>query len=352
MKKIQWWKNYNFFFRKNYLKVISNFDVRKNYIEILEKKISKLLKVKYTVFTTSGSNALLLALSSIPLKEKSKILIPNRTWVATAHAVYNKNFKLEIADVDIDTMNFDLSFDKIKNKKLDAVVLVNLNGRNAKFDNKTKVNSLNLIEDCAQSFLSFRDRNKLPNKVVSCYSTGATKLLNTFQGGFCTTNNTNIYKKILLSRNHGVYDNFTDSWKSPGYNFKPTNLQCFIGTQELNDIWKKRSMCKKINEMYVNKIKNNKIKIISKNYSKMEFPLYTLALVSNKSKFISFMKKHKIQIRPLPPSISSAKYLTKGNTSNKFKNSEIFSTKGVYLPCGPSQNLNDIIRVIKIANRY
>ena len=81
-------------------------------------------------------------------------------------------------------MNFDLSFDKIKNKKLDAVVLVNLNGRNAKFDNKIKVNSLNLIEDCAQSFLSFRDRNKLPNKVVSCYSTGATKLLNTFQGGF------------------------------------------------------------------------------------------------------------------------------------------------------------------------
>ena len=137
MKKIQWWKNYNFFL-KNYLKVISNFDVRKNYIEILEKKISKLLKVKYTVFTTSGSNALLLALSSIPLKEKSKILIPNRTWVATAHAVYNKNFKLEIADVDIDTMNFDLSFDKIKNKKLDAVVLVNLNGRNASLIIKLK----------------------------------------------------------------------------------------------------------------------------------------------------------------------------------------------------------------------
>ena len=93
--------------------------------------------------------------------------------------------------------------------------------------------------------MSFRDQNKLPNKVVSCYSTGATKLLNTFQGGFCTTNSTNIYKKILLSRNHGVYDNFTDSWKTPGYNFKPTNLQCFIGIQELNDIWKKDQCVKK-----------------------------------------------------------------------------------------------------------
>ena len=53
-------------------------------------------------------------------------------------------------------------------------------------------------------------------------------------------------------------------------------------------------MCKKINELYVSKIKNNKIKIISTNYSKMEFPLYTLALVNNKSKFINFMKKYKI----------------------------------------------------------
>ncbi|MDC3206096.1 DegT/DnrJ/EryC1/StrS family aminotransferase, partial [Candidatus Pelagibacter sp.] len=311
-----------------------------------------LLKVKHTVFTTSGSNALLLALNSLPLKKKSKVLIPNRTWVATAHAVYNKNFKLKVVDVDPSTMNFDLSFEKLKNKELDAVIIVNLNGRNAKFDNKIKTSSLNLIEDCAQSFLSFRGQNKLPNKVVSCYSTGVTKLLNTFQGGFCTTNNSNIYKKILLSRNHGVYDNFTDSWKFPGYNFKPTNLQCFIGIQELNDIWKKRSMCKKINELYVSKIKNNKIKIISTNYSKMEFPLYTLALVNNKSKFINFMKKYKIQIRPLPPSISSAKYLVKENIFNKFKNSKIFSSKGVYLPCGPSQNLVDINKVIKIANNY
>ena len=35
---------------------------------------------------------------------------------------------------------------------------------------------------------------------------------------------------------------------------------------------KKRSMCKKINEMYVNKIKNNKIKIISKTIQKWNFP--------------------------------------------------------------------------------
>ena len=74
---------------------------------------------------------------------------------------------------------------------------------------------------------------------ISCFSTGTTKLLNTFQGGFCATSDKKIYNRILLSRNHGVYDYYADKWKMPGYNLKPTNLQCFIGINELKGIKKR-----------------------------------------------------------------------------------------------------------------
>ena len=60
-----------------------------------------------------------------------------------------------------------------------------------------------------------------------------------FSGGFCATNNKKLYKKLLLIRNHGVYDNLTDSWCMPGYNLKPTNLQCFIGIDEIRNVGKK-----------------------------------------------------------------------------------------------------------------
>ena len=62
-------------------------------------------------------------------------------------------------------------------------------------------------------------------------------------------------------------------------------------------------------------------------------------------------QKKKIEIRYFPPSLNEAKYLN-FNSKKKFKNSKLLSKKGVYLPCGPSQNINEIKAVIKIINEY
>tara|TARA_B110000483_G_scaffold243657_1_gene334951 strand:- start:8287 stop:9348 length:1062 start_codon:yes stop_codon:yes gene_type:complete len=353
MKNISWWKNFNFLNdKKNISDLFNKFDNKKNYIKILEKKLSDILKVKYVVFTTSGSSALTIALRAFPLKLDSKILIPDRTWVATAHAAYNNGHKVLIEDTNDFNMNFDYTKKNVyKKKKFDAAILVNINGKNCKFESINSSKKVYIIEDCAQSFLSFR-KKKLPHGHISCFSTGTTKLMNTFQGGFCTTNSKSLYQKLLLIRNHGVYDNLTDSWSMPGFNLKPTNLQCFIGIDEIKNIWKKRKKCIEINDLYKKNLNSQKIDIISKNYSSTEFPLYVQAKVNNKKRFIEYMKINKIQIRPLPPSISSANYLYPKKNKEKFKNSNNFFKKGVFLPCGPSQKISDIKRVIELINKY
>ena len=353
MKHISWWKNYNFFFQNKATirNIISKFNVDKNYVKILEKKLSKALGIKYVAFTTSGSSALMLALHSITLKSKLKVLVPARTWVATAHAAYNMNHTVNIVDINKKTLNFDLvrKNSKLINKN-DIVITVNINGKNSLINKFKKNKNTIIIEDSAQSFLSFRkEKNKMIK--ISCFSTGTTKLLNTFQGGFCATSDKKIYNRILLSRNHGVYDYYADKWKMPGYNLKPTNLQCFIGINELKGIKKKKLACKQIFKIYKSKVKNKKIEIFDPQYSKEEFPLYVIALVKNKSKFLKYMKNNKIQVRPLPPSISTAKYFFQKRKIS-FKNSDSIYKKGVYLPCGPSQNQNDIQKVIKIINNY
>jgi dTDP-4-amino-4,6-dideoxygalactose transaminase len=353
MKYIYWWKNYNFFFenKTNFKKIISSFDVNKKYIQFLEKKLARMLGVNYIVFTTSGSSALTLALHAVGLKTKMKVTIPDRTWVATAHAAYNMNHILNIVDVSKKTLNLDLNNKNLSVlKNSDVAITVNINGKNCQIGKLNKNNKkLVIIEDSAQSFLSFR--SKINNKIkVSCYSTGSTKLLNTFQGGFCATNNKKLYNKILLSRNHGVYDFFTDKWRMPGYNLKPTNLQCFIGINELKNIKQKKANCKKIFNLYRNQVKNKKVKVFDPEYSKNEFPLYVMAVVENKNKFINYMKKKKVQIRPLPPPISSANYFIKKKI--KLNNSQYIYKKFIYLPCGPSQKIEDIKRVIKIINKF
>ena len=53
------------------------------------------------------------------------------------------------------------------------------------------------------------------------------------------------------------------------------------------------------------------------------------------------MKKYKIQIRPLPPSISTAKYLYKKKIEVYLKIQIIFLKRGLS-SCGPSQEISDI----------
>jgi perosamine synthetase len=353
MQLIYWWKNFNFFYEDNIkkTKILKEFNPNYNYIEILEKKISKLLKKKYVIFTTSGSSALILALHSLGLKKKVNVLVPNRTWVATAHSAYILNHTIKLAEVNKSTMNFDINnTNHAALKKVNILISVNINGKNCELDKSIK-KKITIIEDCAQSFLSTRARENKRIK-ISCYSTGTTKLINTFQGGFCATNNQNLYKKILLSRNHGVNNQFTDKWKMAGFNFKPTNLQCFIGLQELKNIRKKKKNCIKIFNLYISGVVSDKVKIFNPQYSKNEFPIYVFAIVKNKTNFIRYMKKKKIQIRHLPPSLSSAKYFLKSNKKIIFHNSDFFYNNFVYLPCGPSQKIKDINRVIKVINNY
>lgn len=242
-----------------------------------------------------------------------------------------------------------------KKNDIGCLVLVNLNGKVSKISHIKKYidkKKIIVIEDNAQSFLSGRKNNYVGNQTkVSCYSTGTTKLLNTLQGGFCATNDENIYKKILLARNHGVYDLIADKWKTPGFNLKPNNFQCFLGLDELKNAKAKKKKCIAINDLYLKNIKNRKIEILSKNYVNGEFPIYVQALVNNKFKFKKYLSNNNIEIRFFPPSLNSVKYLNKYSVKN-YKNSKILSQKGIYLPCGPSQDLNDIKKVIDIINKY
>jgi len=53
----------------------------------LERKIAKILKVKYCLSTTSGTTALFLALKALRIKNNDEVIVPNITFPATANAV-------------------------------------------------------------------------------------------------------------------------------------------------------------------------------------------------------------------------------------------------------------------------
>ena len=51
-----------------------------------ESRITDILQVPYVVATTNGSTALLMALLAAGVGPGDEVIVPNRTWIATAHA--------------------------------------------------------------------------------------------------------------------------------------------------------------------------------------------------------------------------------------------------------------------------
>ncbi len=105
----------------------------KNVIEF-EKKWSKWLGVKFSVFVNSGSSANLLSmliLKSLSLKKK-EIIVPTLTWVSDINSVIMAGFKPVFVDIDPRTlsMNQDQVLSNI-HKNTPAVFVTHVQGFNS-----------------------------------------------------------------------------------------------------------------------------------------------------------------------------------------------------------------------------
>ena len=124
----------------NFLKTNPILTNNKKVIEF-EKKWSKWLGIKYSVFVNSGSSANLLSLSYLKTKfKKGEIIVPSLTWVSDITSILYNGFKPVFVDVNLH--NLGANFESIKksiNKNTIAVFLTHALGFNALSDNLLKL---------------------------------------------------------------------------------------------------------------------------------------------------------------------------------------------------------------------
>src|SRR3990167_2454436 len=173
-----------------------------------EERLGALLgghgKPYYVACTTSGTTALTMALMAAGIGAGDEVIVPNRTWIATAHAVLMTGAKVKLIDVDERGL-----LGKVPACR--AVVPVHLNGRVA------KVPYCTAIEDSCQNF------PKPPEVLAACYSFSTAKLLPTGQGGAVATGDEGFYRECLALRTHAIADAHNPvpiTWSRFGYNFR------------------------------------------------------------------------------------------------------------------------------------
>ena len=104
-------------------------------VKEFEKKWSKWLGVKYSVFVNSGSSANFLTILLLKTlnknKNKNEIIVPTLTWVSDINAVVMNGFKPVFVDINFSnlSMNVDDVIKKISKKTL-AVFITHAQGFN------------------------------------------------------------------------------------------------------------------------------------------------------------------------------------------------------------------------------
>jgi dTDP-4-amino-4,6-dideoxygalactose transaminase len=357
MNTISWWRTS---FGSDEMKYLSD-AVLKEHISQgtitaeFERRIADILNIPYVLATTSGSTALLMALIAAGIGPGDEVIVPNRTWIATAHAPLLLGAKVVLLDVEKNRPIMDVT--QIEEKityKTKAIMPVHLNGRSVAMDEINRIAvkyGLKVIEDAAQAFCSKNAYGMLGGQsFAGCFSLSVSKLISTGQGGFIVTKDSETYKRLKLMRTHGVSDVINVSYAEKGFNFRFNDVLASIGLAQLDRLAERISKIIDVYKKYLAVMTDLPyLKFLPVNLEAGEIPLYVEVLCPERARFIIFLADRDIQCRPFYPDLHTASYL---NCSGRFPNSEVFDSQGLFLPCGPEQPLENIDRVIDALYMY
>lgn len=286
----------------------SNFITQGPEINNFEKSFAKYVGAKYAVACATGTAALHISCLALNLNKRSKVLTSPITFVASANCAEFIGSKIDL--VDIDETNHCMSAQQLekklkKQKKIDLVIIVHMAGQSADMEKIFKLKKkykFKIIEDSCHALGGNYKKHKVGSckfSDISTFSFHPVKPITTGEGGMVTTNNKDIYEKLVLFRTHGITknpNNFINKKNSKddkgsinrwyyeminlGYNYRLTDIQAVLGKNQLTKLDKYTKERNKIAKRYDEAFKkNNLITVLDvKENSYHAYHLYTLLI--------------------------------------------------------------------------
>jgi perosamine synthetase len=323
--------------------------------EDFEARLATLLSIPYVVLTTNGSTALYMAMSVAGLGAGDEIIIPNRTFIATAHAALLAGATVVLVDTQRDAPVVDhTQIEAAITSRTRAICAVHLNGRACDMRAIREIadrRNLTVIEDAAQGLFSSNEDGYLGTQSsFGCFSLGITKFITTGQGGFVTAHNAEQHEKLFQFRNHGVRSTYVARYDHFGFNFKYTDVQASIGLAQLERISAKRDRHLEVYRFYERELAGlSYLRLLPVDIDRGELPLWVEALAADRDELIARLEDENVQARPFLPDLSEAKHLHHDDA--RFVNSKRFARHGLFLPCGPDLSDAALSRTIAVLRK-
>ena len=341
-------------------------------VELFEHKLKAFFNSKYSSVVSSGTAALHLAMISLNLSNKDKVVTSPISFLASANCAEYVGAQVDFCDIDPNTYTMDpnyLEHKLKKDKKIKVVIVVDYAGHPADWASflylKRKYN-ITLINDNCHAFGSKINNDPsyaLKYADIVTQSFHPVKHITTGEGGAVITNNSLIASKIALMRNHGMIKKNNKPWyysmKQWGYNYRLADINCALGISQLSKlnifINKRRDVASIYNKNLL--IEGLKLPKEKKNIYH-SYHLYPVLinfkkLKINKDLFLKKMMRANVNLQVHYIPIHLQKYYKEkyGFKKGDFKNAENFYKNEVSLPIYYNLKKLDQLRVIKLIRK-
>ncbi|MBI3573108.1 MAG: DegT/DnrJ/EryC1/StrS family aminotransferase [Candidatus Kerfeldbacteria bacterium] len=227
----------------------------------LQRRLSKLLNMKYVFAVTSGTAALHSAIVALGLKPGDEVIVPALANIADCSVVLQVGAKPVFADVD--QLDFNVAPESIKakiSKRTKAIIAVHMYGQPAKMNeikNLAKRHKLVLIEDCAQAAgAKYHGKHVGSFGDIGCFSLYQTKHIVAGEGGVVATNNKKFAGIITSIANNGIMKANLDAYDydKVGFNYQMTELQAALALVQLKKLDRNNRARRKNAGVYISKL--------------------------------------------------------------------------------------------------
>lgn len=221
-------------------------------IEETEKKLCEITGAKYAVLIANGTAALHATMFAAGVGPGDEVITTPITFAASANCALYCGAKPVFADINPDTYNIDPASIEAKiTSKTKAVVAVDFTGQAVEVDKIRAIcdkHNLIFVEDAAHSLgTKYNGRSVGSLADMTEFSFHPVKTCTAGEGGAVTTNNEELYRRLVLFRTHGITRNqelmdkpIEGGWYYQqvdlGYNYRMTDIQAALLSSQLDKL--------------------------------------------------------------------------------------------------------------------
>lgn len=233
-------------------------------VEMFEKEMCEYIGRKSAVALSSGTAAIHLGLKYLGVKEGDIVFCSSFTFSGSCNPIAYLGAKPVFIDSDYDSYNMspvalEKAYETYPSPK--AVVVVNLYGQSAKYDEIlkiTKAHNTPVLEDSAESLGAKYKGIQTGNfGDISIFSFNGNKIITTSGGGMLMCNDQQTHDKVLFWATQSREKFPWYQHEEIGYNYRLSNICAGIGRGQMRVLATRVAQKRHIHDLYEKAFANN-----------------------------------------------------------------------------------------------